>query len=456
MSLISSIIKLPAAKLSKRLFTKFAPQGGLGRAALALGGVTLIGQGVGVLLSPVYSRLYTPADYGVFSVFSAIIATALTVGSLCYETGVPIAKDDSEAIGLTALAMFVLVLIGMGSVAWLGFGALFQLGGTGSRLGSFLWLVPVGIVGAGLYGIVKNWALRGKAIGAIARASILQVVGANTINLGFGILGSSPLGLILAGIAGNSVGLWGLARRTKLLPRLQSEREKRLTFGNLWILAKQYKRLPLIQAPSTLFNSLGLNLPGLLAAPYFGVDFAGQFFMGLRMILFPAGLIGGAIYQVFFSSAAALAREQPQHLSRFFNRVFIRGATCSLLILFVGLMSPWVIPFALGEKWREAGEIAFWLSLCTVFGLSVSPLSCIPSVVGRFRGQLVIDVMRATAVFLLFYLSHRLGLSGMALVKGYTSVMILNYVACYFLYRHQVKQVSFSGLTGWSKPAAAP
>lgn len=440
----------------RRLFSKFAPKGGLAHAMFALGGATLISQAVGVLLSPVYSRLYTPADYGVLSVYSSIVAMALTVGSLCYEQGIPISKDDTEAIGLIALATLIVFLIGMGVVVWLVLGVLYRFGGASSQLRDYFWLVPIGIVGAGVYQVVNYWALRRKAIGAIAHASVSQAIGSNTISLGFGILHPNPLGLVLAGIAGCSTGMWGLARRTKLVPQLQSERRKGLTPGQLWILAKKYKRLALVQAPSALFNSLGIYLPGMLAVPFFGADFAGQFFMGLKVIALPAGLIGGALNKAFYSSAAAVARERPQDLARYFHRVFSRGAVCSLPILVVGLAAPSVIPFALGAKWRVAGELTSWLSLYNVIGMSVSALSSIPNVVGRFRGQFIIDVLRAIAVFLLFYFCHRVGFSGTALVKGYTLVMIINYTACYMLYRHQVKLVSCTRQTGWSRPAANP
>jgi O-antigen/teichoic acid export membrane protein len=429
----------------------FAPKGGMGRAALTLGGATLASQVLGILLMPVYSRLYTPTDYGLLGVFSSIVLTSLTVGSLCYETGIPVAKDDSEAVGLTAIAMLIVALIAFGTAAWLGLTALMGWSGMNLQLGSYFWLVPVSIVGGGAYRAIRYWALRRKAMGAIARTSIAQLVTSNVINLGFGILYPSPLGLILSGIAGISTGVAGLARRTELTPQMRLEHSRGLSLRQLWSLARKYQRLPLIAAPSTLFNSLGLYLPTIMLAPYFGADFAGQFFMALKIISLPIALIGGSLNQVFFGSAAEVARERPHELARFFHRTFVRGAACSLgVILPVGLIAPWVVPLILGDKWRPAGEIVLWLGFYNVVGLSVSMLSSIPNIVGHLRGQFVIDVTRALAVFLLLYLGHWAGLSGMAVVKGYTVVMIVNYMACYCLYSHQVKRIARTGLTGWS------
>jgi len=439
-----------------RLLEQYAPKGGLLRAALALGGASLATQAVGVLLSPLYSRLYAPADFGLFGVYTSILAAALTVGSLCYETGIPVGKDDAEAIGLTAISILLILIIALGAVAWMGLETLAGSQASRSQLGGYLWLVPVGIVGAGVYRAIRYWALRRNAMAAIARTSISQLVGSNAMTLGFGVLYPRPLGLILGSIAGYSAGTWDLARRTQLIPLLRPDSASRVTSGQLWMIAKKYRRLPLMSAPSALFNSLGIYLPGILLAPYFGADFAGQFFMGMRVISLPVGLIGGVLSQVFFGSCAAVARDRPQDLARFFNRVFVRAAACSLVILLAGLAAPWAFPVVFGKQWRPAGQIAVWLSLYCTVGLGVSALSSVPNIVGRLRGQFVIDVVRALAVLLLFVLGHRGGLSGMTLVKGYTAVMTAGYLAYLALYSHQVRVVARTGLTGWNEPTGAP
>jgi O-antigen/teichoic acid export membrane protein len=288
-------------------------------------------------------------------------------------------------------------------------------------------------------------------MGAIARTAGWSMAGSNAINLTCGVLSPSPLGLMLGSIAGYTTGMWSLAIQSKLILQLKEIGWLGLNPRDFWGLARKYKRLALIQAPSTLFNSLGIYLPGVLAAPFCGAYFAGQLFMGMKIIALPSSLIGVALSQVFYSGAAAIARERPEDLARFFNKVFIRGTAGSVLILLVGQAARWAIPIALGEKWKMASEIAPWLSLGEAVGFSVSALSSIPNVVGRLYGQFVINATRAVAVFLLFFLNQRLGFSGMILVKCYTLVMVLNYIGCFFLYRYQVNLVSRTGKTGWKK-----
>jgi len=134
--------------------------------------------------------------------------------------------------------------------------------------------------------------------------------------------------------------------------------------------------------------------------------------------------------------------------------VFGRAIGLSLLILLAGIAAPWVLPWLLGGKWHEAGAIAFWLSLYNVIGLSVGALSFIPQIVGQLRGQFVMDLARATAVFLLLFLGRHAGTAAMTVVKGYALVMGLYYAGLYFLYRYQVRKVARTGHTGWTQEAA--
>lgn len=437
-----------------RLIRENAPKGGLVRAGFALGGATVVSQAVGVLLSPVYTRLYSPADYGTFGVYNSIVTGGLTIGSLCYETAIPVAKDDSEALRLVAIALLFVAVVGLGATGCLGVGTLAGWTGSERQLGAYLWLVPAGIVGAGLYQAVRYWALRVKAMGAIARTSISQLVSSTLLTLGFGILHPSPLGLMLAGIAGSSAGTWGLVRRGHLLPRMREEGRSGLASEQLRATAFKYQRLPLVATPSTLFNSASAFLPGILLAPYFGVTFAGQFFMGMRVVALPTRVIGSVLSQIFFSGCAAVARERPPELSRFYHRFALRAAASSLPILLAGLVAPLVVPILFGERWREAGEIALWLSLSSAVSMPVSALSAVPNIVGRLRGQFVIDVLRAIGVFLVLLFGHQMGVSGVAVVKAYAVVMSASALAYYGLYNHQVKVFAATGVTGWEAPAA--
>src|SRR5262249_35308486 len=157
---------------------------------------------------------------------------------------------------------------------------------------------------------------------------------------------------------------------------------------NLWRVAVKYRQYPLIQCPSTMLNSVGLYLPGMLMLPYFGAGFAGQFNMAQRLCRIPLVLVGSSVSQVFFSEAASVARNDPGHLHALFHSISQKLALSALVVLIGCSVAPWVVPVIFGPRWYEAGEIILWLGFCLALQLWVSPLSNIPNIVGKLRGQL--------------------------------------------------------------------
>jgi O-antigen/teichoic acid export membrane protein len=302
----------------------------------------------------------------------------------------------------------------------------------------YFLLIPLGVLLSGLYRVAQYWAIRVQALQQIAGTSVKQMIGGQAVNLAMGVIHPSPFGLIVGQIVSSSAGVSSLSRGTKLIALLRTHRASILQSRCLWQVAKKHRHYALIQLPSTLLNSLGFYLPGILILPYFGANFAGQLNLAQRLGRIPIGLVGSSLSQVFFSEAASLARTNPQRLRPLFNSVSRKLAVVSTLVLAACLLAPLIVPVVFGRRWHDAGQLTIWLGFGLAFQLCVSPLSNIPNVVRRLRGQLIIDACRAALVFAAFYVPFRLGLGGWLAVACYSAVLVANYSACYLLYRHQV------------------
>jgi O-antigen/teichoic acid export membrane protein len=426
-------VELEAMALRLR---SWLPKGRLFRSAALLTGSTLLVQVVGVGMAPVYARLYAPADYGVFGQFYSIVYTLLTVGCFCYELAIPNAKDNEEALSLAGLSVGCVGVLSLVSLVWAviivwGFG---RDPGAGHRF--FFLLVPLGVLLSGLYRVALYWALRVQALKAIAVTSVKQMIGGQAVNLGLGLIHPSPLGLVLGQIVSSSAGVGSLSHTTNLLGLLKTHRGSVFRISRLWQVAKKHSQCAIIQCPSTLLNSVGLYLPGMLMLPYYGAGFAGQYNMAQRIGRIPVGLVGISASQVFFSEAASVARNDPGKLRPLFNSISRKLAVSSLLVMIPCLLAPLVVPIVFGRRWQEAGVLTMWLGFGLALQLWVSPLSNIPNIVGRLKGQLLIDATRAVFVFLALYLPWRFGWGGKAAVIVYSAVLSTNYIVCYLLYRH--------------------
>jgi O-antigen/teichoic acid export membrane protein len=431
------------------------PKGRLFRAAALLSGSTLLVQIVALCLAPVYARLYTPSDYGVFGQFYSVVTTLLIVGCFCYELAIPAATDDEEAVALLVLSTASVGVVTLISSVWAALHVWRSSHGAASAQRFYFLLVPLGVLLSGMYRIVQYWAVRVRALKAIAGTSVNQMLGGQAINLGLGLVHPSPLGLILGQIVSSSAGTGSLTYATGLFGVLKRHRGTVFRARRLREVAIKHRQYALMQCPSTLLNSLGLYLPGMLMLPYFGAEFAGQFNLAQRLGRVPIGLVGSSLSQVFFSEAASVARNDPRKLRPLFHSVSRKLALASLLVLLVCLSSPWAVPIAFGPRWHQAG----WLAMLLAFGLAmqlwVSPLSNVPNVVGRLKGQFIIDATRAVLVFAALFIPYRFALPGEVSVGTYSAVLAANYVACYFLYRHQLIAHSPQSAAGASMESGA-
>src|SRR5688500_7777563 len=64
---------------------------------LSLTSATVIGQAVPMLATPLLSRLYSPADVGLYSTFSALLAVVIVVSSARYELAIALPDNDNVA-----------------------------------------------------------------------------------------------------------------------------------------------------------------------------------------------------------------------------------------------------------------------------------------------------------------------------------------------------------------------
>src|SRR5262249_39342788 len=107
---------------------------------------TVVAQIVSLLAAPVLTRLFTPAAFGVVTIFVSISAVFGTVVCLRYDRSIIVPESDSEGFGLVVGSLLCTFLITAVSALalWLGGPWLLRILGAPDLRGS-LWLVPVNV-----------------------------------------------------------------------------------------------------------------------------------------------------------------------------------------------------------------------------------------------------------------------------------------------------------------------
>ena len=82
---------------------------GFRRKVLQVAGGTAVAQGLLVVASPVLTRLYTPADFGVLVVHVSLVSILVTVASLRLELALPLPERATDAAALLLLCVLLVV-----------------------------------------------------------------------------------------------------------------------------------------------------------------------------------------------------------------------------------------------------------------------------------------------------------------------------------------------------------
>lgn len=393
---------------------------------LVVAGGNTVAKLIGILATPIITRLYTPENYGVYTVFMSVIGITGSLATLRYSVTIPLAKEEKTADNLLKLCF--LITFGL-SLLWLLIVSIFK--GVLSEyfqtenLRQFLWLIPIVFFGKGIYEALNNWAIRSKEFKLITRTKISQSISSSVIKIGFGIVKIAPLGLILGVIAEEISGIGSLFSK---LRRVRPNFFKNNSFKDIKRVAIRYKDFPLIQSWSQFLLALGAQLPVILIGLYYDNQVVGVFGLAMSMISLPMDLIGQSVAQVYYAEIAKLGKENSVTIYKLslslIKKLFIIGLfPVGLLIAF----GPWLFKLLFGPEWFDAGVYARLLSLMILTRFISSPIANVFNVYEKQKTQLILNIIRVIVVLLVFWISSLFLLRPMYTIGMYSLSMTLYY-----------------------------
>lgn len=340
---------------------------------------TGLAQLIGIAVSPLITRLYSPSDFGQFGLYVSIIAI-LSVGvSGRYEMAIMLPKSNRKASQLLALCLVLIVLFS-GLLA-LGICMYHILFAEMKPIGKWLYILPIGVLLRGLYNTLTNWTNRKKKYSALSIAVILQRISISSTQLLVGFLiAASIWGLIAGQIMGVMVSVLFLGG---LVIKTNKPYIKQWNLVSIKKVAKAYKNFPQFSMASGWLNTLSLEIPVLLLSFYFDANEVGYYILAKQVVQLPLGIIGQGVGKVFFQQASVVKDNADQLMRLFFSTIkklaLIGIIPMGVLLLF----GDQLFSIFFGEKWEFSGVIAQILSPWLFFAFIASPVSSLFSIIKK-------------------------------------------------------------------------
>ena len=419
----SHMSRFPNKILKRLLGSKLAQS----IAILASG--SLLAQAVTMLASPVLTRLYTPAEFGLFAAFMALVSTLMPAICGRFEFAVVVANSNAHAKQLLGLALqaafFLSVTVGL---------ALFFLDSIESNviytknIGAWLYCVPIFLM---LGAVVLAFSYQSNRLhhyGLIAKVNLVQAIIGVFTTIGFGLLDFKTNGLLIGNLMGLiAVNVWLLYFYRSMLSHQILLSASRKTY-----IFRKYHHFPIYDAPTALLNGVASALPVFFLTEFFSADIVGYYALLMRVAQAPLGFISTAVSQINLKKVSDLVHaEQP-------IRPYLLQITLVLMIIVVPaslilvLFSPDLFASVFGDQWRMAGVLTQIFAPALGLRFVVSTVSGVLDATGNNRLAAMWKTISFTVTLLMFSLSaYRLDIEELFVAMLITDVTL--YLIYYLL-----------------------
>ncbi|RZJ12318.1 MAG: polysaccharide biosynthesis protein [Rubrivivax sp.] len=336
----------------------------LKRATLTLLAGSALAQALPLLLGPWIARLYTPEEYGQFSLVWTVASNLAVVGCARYEFALALEKGESDAAALLALCLRMLLAMTTMAVV---VGAVWTLWAELPLAAA----LPVIVLAMSASQALAQWAARGGKFVAMAWARVVQWGGGAVAQVGFGLLQGGPWGLI-----GGATLATAAAAAIQARPAPFRGWRGLLVPQPLRAMAEKHRDFPLLNTPHAFAGALQDTLALVMLAAWLGAHEAGVWALALRYLKAPASLVGGSVSQVLYprlTQASSLA--EARVLVR--RHMALLAAVALPLMLVLLAAGPWVFQTVFGPEWYGAGQLARSLAPYVALHFIASPLSVV-------------------------------------------------------------------------------
>lgn len=380
------------------------------RHVFVLSGASVLAQLINIASMPILSRLYSPEDFGVLSLFTSVVGMFATVSGFRYYLVLPLVRRERYVHAIVWLSV-LLQAVCVAIIALLAaiFGG-YAEGTPYSALLPYRYLIPAGVFFIGMYSMAVQWAIRERHFTLIAKTKLSQTVAACAINLVGAALGLRPLGLLLGNVAGQSCGMSVLMRTLLKIGKIKFDFEK-IRRASIY-----YRKMCIFDTPSAVLNMAGVYILPLLIAFYFSSSVVGAFSMAQNALVLPSSIVGTAIGQVFTQKAAE-ARYDGSLASLTARTLELLAKIGIFPILLASFLAPQLFPVILGEKWEEAGRLASLLGPWIAMNFIYSPISTLYT---------TLMLQRAGLIFVSVYTAARLGSVMLGANSPHFAVLLLS------------------------------
>lgn len=345
--------------------------------------------------TPFLAAYYTEEDFGIFGLFLAWFFILGKTLSLSYHQVILIPKSDERAKTMLSLSVYVAIISGV----------LITLIGFFPHIDYFYMNVLYGEISIGVFLFIinsafENWLVRLGRYGLVSKIKAIRAIVTVVTSFIFWYVFVDFTGLVYSFLCGYFVSALIL-----VLVNFSDFIKYLFDFQRLVLMARVYKNYSLYNSIAYLINNISSYSPTFFIEHNYGIQYQGYYYLTVRLIQSPLGMLGDAYGTVMFQKGAQLKRELigPEFFKHLKFLLFFGMIISIIYLLFSDLIFFEVFEFS---KWENVLPLSKIMIVSGVISIAFSIYNLPFKILNQNRKYLIWEFFRLVLVIgVLYFLS---------------------------------------------------
>ncbi|HDD3193759.1 TPA: type 8 capsular polysaccharide synthesis protein Cap8K [Staphylococcus aureus] len=391
-----------------------------------------IAQVILIITTPIITRLYSPTEFGEFTIFSNIAMILIPIINARYDLLIVNTKNDRSANILSQISFLIsllilLILILIFAIsAWL----------YPNFILDFIFIIIMLFL-VSLTNIFTNYLNKERKYKVLSLINVFRAGSMALLQIIFGLLALGSLGLIigfsLSYIAGITLGYKTFKKHFNIVR--DKEETKALFLEN--------KNQLVYSTPSILLNSLSFSVVVFFIGILYTNTEVGIYGMAIRVLGIPVTIISLGLSKIFMQQANDYYIEHGNFRNLLLKFSSILVIVSIILYVPLYLFSEELVNILLGHSWVDAITVIKIVIPLFVIRLIVSTVSLSVIVLQKQQLELILQALFLIGTTVTFVISKMLNLTFLNFVSINTVVLIVSYMIFFIALYYFAKNKQF-------------
>lgn len=361
------------------------------KSVCSLSAGAIMAQLIGLVTTPIVSRLYSPSAYGDYAIIVSVSSIISSLASLGLNSAIMAGETEEECKSIFTVTFWISVFfVFCACTILMVISPLVKLFDAGINYITACILVGCLTVFNLLSALLAIYMNRKGLNKALMINSIIGALATLCITVPLGFCKIGMYGMYLAAVISAMLCSFLMIRKANPF--------KKITISDMKNVFRTQKKYVIYQYPANIIDTITYQAPTQVYSNVFGNDALGGYNMSEKILGLPSRLIATPINTVYFRTATEYTREN-KDLSKFTFRLLMY----ILLIAFIPmvitiLFAEPIFTFILGADWGEAGQYASIMILYYVFRFCTTSVSYCRVVIGKQTTNFLMSFLNLAVV----------------------------------------------------------